>query len=94
MGAPSTIGVDDDLSSSESSISFGTTNVEFTGGVDDDLGAGEHLSGADLLDNLLSEGLGDLFVGDGGIVLGGDEDVVDGNGFDLNTFLFVLNDNL
>ena len=94
VGGPTTVGIDDDLSAGETGVSLGATNDEGARGVDDDVSVLEHLSGADLLDDLLDEGILNLLLGDGGIVLGGDENVVDSHGLDLAVFVGVLNNNL
>ena len=95
MWAPSSVGIDDDLSSSKTGISSWSTNVEFSGWVDDDLGVDEHLSWDDLLDDLLGESADDLLVADRWVVLGGDEDIVDSLWLDFSVGeLLVLNDDL
>lgn len=94
MRGPASVSVDDDLTSSKSSIGGGSSNDEGLGGVDDNLGVSEHLSGAHLLDNLLGEHGPDGLIVDIRGVLGGDEDVVDGKGLDSSVDFLVFNNNL
>ena len=94
VGGPTTVGIDDDLSAGETGVSLGATNDEGARGVDDDVSVLEHLSGADLLDDLLDEDLSDLLLVNLGTVLGGDEDVVDADGLDSAVLILVLNDDL
>jgi len=88
MGAPTTVRVDDDLSSSDTGISGRTTNVEFAGGVNHVNSVFQELGGADLLDDLLDESLSDGFVGDLGVVLGGDENVEDSGRLEVLSLVF------
>ena len=81
--APSSIGIDNDLSSGEPCVGGWAANLELLRGVDNDLGIFEHVSGDDLLDDLLSQDLSDILVRDVGGVLGGDKDVVDADGLDI-----------
>jgi hypothetical protein len=62
MWAPSTIGIDNDFSSSETGISSWTSDIELSRWVDDDLGVFEHVSWDDFVDDLLSESLLDGFI--------------------------------
>jgi len=95
MWAPSSIGVDDDLSSGKSGISSWTSDVELSRWVDDDLGANEHLCWDDLLDDIFSEGLLDHIIGDVRVMLGGDKDIVHSNWLQKSfCLLFILDDNL
>jgi hypothetical protein len=94
VGSPASIGIDDDLSSSETGISSGASLDEGARGVDHVLGVGEHVSRADLLDHLLDEGVLDGLVVDSFVMLSGDQHVVNRNGDDLASLLSVLNDNL
>lgn len=97
MGAPTTVGIDNDLSSSDTSVSSGTSDIELAGGVDDVLSVFlEELSRADLLDDLLDQSLSDGIIIDGGIMLGGDEDVENLDRLEvLSLFsLLVLNNDL
>ena len=95
MWAPSTIGVDNNFSSSETGIGGWTTNVELARWVDDDLGVNEHLGWDDLLDDFIGEHLVDGLVGDLRGVLSGDEDVVNSDWLqDTLIFLLILNNNL
>lgn len=97
MRAPATIGVDNNLSSSHTSISGRTSNVELARGVNHVFSVFvEELSRADLLDDLLDEGLSDLSVLDRGVVLGRDQNVEDLNGLKVLSILtlLVLNNDL
>ena len=78
VGTPATVGVDDDLSAGQTSITLGTTNDEEARGLDvvDGLIA-EVLGGDDLLDDLLLDLLSELLGGDVGRVLSRDNDGVD-----------------
>lgn len=97
MGAPATVRVDNDLSSSDTGISGGTTDIELAGRVDDKDSVSQEVVGANLLDDLLNEGLSDFLVTDLGVVLGGDEDVENSGGQKVVSLLLrdlVLNDDL
>jgi len=95
MRAPSTVGIDNNLSSSETSVSSGSTEAELAGGVDDNLGVNEHLLWNDLVDDLFDKLLTNLFIGDRWVMLGGNEDIVDSNWLHITIGqLLVLNDNL
>ena len=78
VGAPASVGVDDDLAASEASITVGSTDDEAARGVQvvDGLLV-EKLGGDDFLDDVLLELSLDLLVGDTFVVLGGDDDGVD-----------------
>jgi hypothetical protein len=78
VGTPATVGVDDDLSAGQTSITLGTTDDEKARGLDvvDGLIA-EVLGGDDLLDDLLLDLLSELLGGDVGRVLSRDNDGVD-----------------
>lgn len=90
VGCPTTIGVDNNFSTSETGISGGTTNIEATGGVNDVLGIDQKLLGADLLDNLVDEGSSNGLVVDIGAVLGGDENVENSDGLQSSVVEFVF----
>ena len=93
--APSTVGIDDDLSSSETSISVRSTLAELSRRVDNNLGVLEHLSWHALLDDLLSDDTSDFLVGHILVVLSRDQDVVDSDWLDTATWeLLVLHDDL
>jgi hypothetical protein len=97
MGAPTAVRVDDDLSASDTGISSGTTDIEFTGGVDDEDSVLQKVVGADLLDDLLDKGLSDFLIAYLGVVLGGNKNVEDSSGLKVVTLvlgLLVLNDDL
>lgn len=78
VGTPATVGVDDDLSAGQTSITLGATNDEEARRLDvvDGLIA-EVLGGDDLLDDLLLDLLSELLGGDVGRVLSRDNDSVD-----------------
>merc|ERR1711953_200769 len=97
MGSPSSISIDNDLSSRESSISVGSANDEFSGGVDDDLGLfAKIFLGNNFLDNIFNELLSKEFVLGGHliIVLGGNEDGMDPLGNHGAVDILVDNGNL
>jgi len=78
VGTPTTIGINDDLAAGKTSIAVGTTDDEAARGVEVVDGIlVKVLGGDDLLDDLLHELLADLLVGDGLVVLSGDDDGVD-----------------
>ena len=70
MWAPSSIGIDDDLSTGKTGISSWTSDIELSRWVDDNLGAIEHLSWDNLLDDIVRKGLLDHIIGDVRVVLG------------------------
>lgn len=81
------VGVDDDLTSRESSVALGATDHEASGGVDVDDGlVVEELSGADRLDDLLKDLTAHLLKSDAVTVLRGDDDGVDMGGFAVDVF--------
>jgi len=78
VGTPATVGVDDDLSAGQTSITLGTTNDEETRGLDVVDGVvTEVLGGDDLLDDLLLNLLSELLGGDIRRVLSRYNDSVD-----------------
>jgi len=101
MRAPATVRIDNNLSSSESSIGSGTANIEFTGRVDDvdtlfwsaNL---QEVVRTDLLANLLDQSVTDGLIVDLRGVLGRDENVENSLGFEVLSIFanLVLNDNL
>ena len=90
MGSPASIGINDDLSSSKSSISSGSSHNEGTRGIDNKLGLGQHFSGAYLSDNLLDQSVFDSLVVNTSVVLGGYEDVIDRDWFHSSSSLLVF----
>jgi len=94
VGCPTTIGVYDNFSSSETGISGGTTDIKATRGVDNILSIDQKLLGADLLDDLVNEGGADGLVVDIGAMLGGDKDVENSDGLQSSVGVFVFQDNL
>mmetsp|Transcript_15011 Transcript_15011/g.27022 ORF Transcript_15011/g.27022 Transcript_15011/m.27022 type:complete len:355 (-) Transcript_15011:97-1161(-) len=77
VGAPASVGIDDDFAASETGITVRSTDNEAAGGVEDDLGVLVHqLLGHNLIDDFRLQVLADVFVSDSLIVLGGDEDSV------------------
>lgn len=94
VGSPSTIGVDNNLAASETSISSWATHVELSRGVDNNLGIAEHVLGDDSLDDLLGKSLVDDFIGHRWVVLSGDKNIVHSKGHELATIVAVLNDDL
>mmetsp|Transcript_24886 Transcript_24886/g.41608 ORF Transcript_24886/g.41608 Transcript_24886/m.41608 type:complete len:398 (+) Transcript_24886:450-1643(+) len=91
VGAPSTIGVDNDLATGETGVAVGATDHEAARGVEvvDGLVV-KVLGGDNLQHNLLHEILSDLLVGDGLVVLGGDQDGVHTEGDHSATLVLVL----
>jgi len=78
MGTPPTVGVNNDLAASDTSITLGSTNDEAARWVQDVLGVViEVLCRDNWLDDVLHEVLLDLLVGDLSVVLGGDDNGVD-----------------
>ena len=93
--APSSVGVNDDLSTGQTGVGGWASHNELLGWVDHNLGLVEHLGWHDLLDDLLGEHGLDLLVGDAWVVLGGDEDVVDSDWLEVAVGQsLVLDDNL
>ena len=93
VGRPATVGIDDDLATSEACVSIGSTEGELTRGVDDDFGVNEEVLGDDLLDHLLVNGGPDGLVVDTRVVLLGDQDVVDANRGQLAIALVLVLEN-
>lgn len=96
VGTPTTVGVDNDLSTSETGVTLRTTNDKSAGRLDvvDD-SVIKKVLGDNLLDDLLEDLLSELFGSDLLSVLGGNDDSVDTEG-DHGTVLtlLVLNGNL
>ena len=76
MWGPSSVSIDDDLSTSESGIGLWSSLNERFGRVHDVFGIDQVFLWDDLLDNLLDDGLLNFFLWDSGIVLSGDQHVV------------------
>lgn len=95
VGAPTTVGVDDDLTTSGTGITHGATNDEATRGVkmEDNLVI-KVLGGDDGLDDLLEEDLADGLVVNTLSVLGGDDDGVDALGDHGAIVILVLDGDL
>ena len=96
MWAPSTISVDNNFSSGQTSISEGSSLDELARWVDDDLRIlGHHVLWDNLLDHFLNELFSDSLVGHVLVVLGRNEDIVHSGGFDVSLLQFlVFNDHL
>lgn len=69
MSSPTTIGVNNDLTTSEACIASGPSDDEGTAGVGDISCVDKPFFGNGYLDNFFDEILSDLFVGDIGVVL-------------------------
>jgi len=77
VGAPSTVSVDDDLTSGQSGVAHGTADDEFAGGLQVEDGVLVHvLGGDDFLDDAAHQDLSHGFEGDVLVVLHGDDDRV------------------
>ena len=95
VGAPTTIGIDDDLTASETGVTLGTTDDEPAGGVEMVDGLVVEKVGGDAgLDDLPHEALADLVVGHVLIVLDGDDDGVDAEGDEGAVLVPVLDGHL
>ena len=95
VSTPATVGVDNDLTTSQTSITLGATNDEEARGLDVVDGVVvEVLGGDDLLDDLLLDLLAELLGGDVLGVLSRDDDGVDTLGDNGTTVLGVLNGDL
>lgn len=90
-----TVGVDDDLASSDTGITLGTTDDELARGLEmvDGIG-GEVLGGDDLVNDLLLEGLAEGLVVDISRVLDRDDNGVDAEGNQSTTLVLVLDGDL
>lgn len=95
VGTPTTVGVDNDLTASKTSVTLGSSNDEETRGLDvvDGLVV-EQVGGDDLLDDLLLDLLAELLGGDGLAVLCRDDDGVDTLGDDGTAVVLVLDGDL
>src|SRR5690349_17326732 len=90
-----TVGVDDNLASSDTGITLGTTDDELARGLEVVLGVGiEVLGGDDLLDDLLLEGLAEGLVVDIRRVLDRDDNGVNADGDKSTTLVLVLDGDL
>lgn len=95
MSSPTSISIDDDLSSCQTGISHGTSDDESARGIQVvDCLVVEVLGGDGHLDDLLEKFLSDHVVGDLLGVLGGDDDGVNSDGCEETSFLLVFNSDL
>jgi hypothetical protein len=95
VGTPATVGVDNNLTASETGITLGSTNDEQTRGLDVVLDVVvKVLGGDDLLDDLLLDLLAELLGGDVLAVLSRDNNGVDTEGNDGTVVVSVLNGDL
>ena len=95
VSTPATVGVDDDLTAGQTSVTLGTTNDEAAGGLEVvDSAVVEQLSRDDLLDDLLLESNTDLLSGEIVAVLSRDDNGVDTQGLDSTVVVSVLNGDL
>ena len=81
VGAPSTVGIHNNLAASKTSVSSGTTLNEGARWVDDDLGVLQEFSGNNLSDDLLLENLTNGLDVHVGFVLSRDQNVVGADNF-------------
>jgi hypothetical protein len=91
---PTTVGIDNNFSASETSISSRTSNIEASRGVDDILGVDQEFLRANLLNDLIDKSIADGLVVDIGAVLGGDKNVEYSDGLQSSVVKFVFQDNL
>ena len=95
VGTPTTVGINDDLTASETGITLRTTDDEAAGGLDVvDSAVVKELSRDDLADNLLLDDGTELLSGDIVAVLGRDNDGVNAEGLDGTIVVSVLNGDL
>lgn len=95
VGTPTTVGIDNDLTASETGITLRTTDDEAAGGLDVvDSAVIEELGGDDLANNLLLNDRTELLSGDIVTVLGRDNDGVDAQRLDGTVVVGVLNGDL
>jgi len=94
VGSPASIGIDDDLSSSKSSIGSGSSHNKGTRGIDHKLGLSQHFSRANFPNNLLNQSVFDSLVINTGVMLGGDEDVIDRDWLHSASSLLVFDNHL
>lgn len=94
MGSPASVSIDNNLATSETGVSGGTTDIKLARWVDHDDSVLAHVLRDHLVDNLFNEGLSDDFVGHIGGVLRGDQDVVHSQWNQPSVFLAILNDDL
>ena len=95
VGTPTTVGVDNDLTASKTSITLGTANDEAARGLDVVDGAVvKELSRDDLLDDLLLDDSAELLGGHIIAVLGRDDNGVHTQGLDGTVVMSILNGDL
>lgn len=95
MSAPTTVGVDDDLTAGQTGITLGTTNDEEARGLNVVDGLLIKVLGGDGgLDDLLEDLLAEVLSGDVGRVLGRDDDGVDADRDNGTVVVLVLNGDL
>ena len=95
VGTPTTVGVDNDLTTSQTSVTLGTTDDEAARGLHVvDSAVIQKVSGDNLANDLLLEDSTELLSGDIVSVLSGDDDGVDTQGLDGTTIVGVLNGDL
>lgn len=88
MWSPATVSVYNNFATSEPSVGIGATNVPCASGVNNNLGVDQHVRRYDLLDHLFCELLFDLLETGIGVVLSGDQDVVDSERRQSSVLLF------
>ena len=95
MSSPASISVDDNFSSSQTSISFRSTDNKLTGGVDEvhSVLINEFL-GNNRVNNMFDYTGTNFFIGDIGIMLSGNKDVLNSERADVGSFFFVFDSDL
>lgn len=93
VGTPTSVGVDNDLSAGQTSVTLGTTDNESAGRLDVvDGSVVQEVRGDDLVDDLLLDLLAEVLGGDLLGVLGGDNDGVDSQGDHGTGFVLLVLD--
>ena len=94
VGSPASVSIDNNLATSETGVSGGTTDIKLARWVDHDDSVLAHVLRDHFVDHLFNQGLSDDFVAHFGVVLRGDQDVVHSQRNKSSVFLTVLNNDL